>query len=110
MTSINAASTPAFASASAVAESIIPVCTITVNPNSRLIFSRTGMNCLRGTEPSGRHPPLTRHPKAPFCFNFEPSSRSFSGVLAGCMVSRTLLPQCLQLSAQSLPVTDIVGK
>jgi hypothetical protein len=26
------------------------------------------------------------------------------------MVSKTLPPQCLQLSAQLLPVTDIVGK
>ena len=93
-----------------MAASIIPVCTITVKPNSCLIFSRVGMNCLSGTEPFGRHPPLTRQPKAPFCFNFAPSSKSFSGVLAGCMVSRILPSQCLQLSAQFLPVTDIVGK
>ena len=107
--SINAASTPAFLSASAVAASTMPVCTLTVKSNSCLIFSITGVNCLSGTEPFGMHPPLMRMPKAPFCFSFELVSKSFSGVSAGCMVLRILPSQCLQFSVQPLPVMDIVG-
>jgi len=108
--SISAASTLARFSATAASESIMPVWTKTVKPNSRLIFSMAGMKGLRGTEPSGVHPPLIRQPKAPCCFSVAASAKSFSGVVAGCMVCRTLPPQCLQLSAHAVPVTDTVGK
>jgi hypothetical protein len=38
------------------------------------------------------------------------NAKSFSGVFAGCMVSRTFPPQCLQFNAQPFPVIDTVGK
>ena len=107
--SISAASTPAFLSASAVKSSIMPVCTMTVRPSSCLIFAMACVKRPIGTEPFGRQPPLMRQPKAPSCFSAEHVAKSVSGVLAGCMVWRSLPPQCLQFNAQFLPVTDIVG-
>ena len=107
--SINAASTPAFLSCFAVSNLIIPEWTRTVKPKSCLIRAIAGMNFSSGTAPLGKHPPLIRQPKAPFSLSVAQCARSFSGVSAGCMVSRTFPPQCLQLSAQPLPVTDIVG-
>src|SRR5208337_5855 len=110
MTSINAASTPAFLRAAAVLGVITPVCTKTVKPSSLFTFSMASANSSRGTEPSVRHPPLTRQPTAPFCLSFAHTSNNSEGESAGCMVSRTLPPQCLQFSAQRVPVTEIVGK
>src|SRR5271157_365915 len=108
--SSSAESTFAHASASAVALSITPVCTTTVRPSSRLISVIELMKAPKGTEPSGMHPPLMRHPWAPFAFNCAHSSNNCSGDLAGYIVSSTSLPQCLQLRAHSVPVMDIVGK
>ena len=109
MTSINAASTPARLSVTAVAGSIMPVWTKTVRPRSRLIFVIVGMNGSRRTEPFGVHPPLMRQPEVPCRLSFVASAKSFSGVVAGYMVFRTFPSQCLQLSAHAMPVTDMVG-
>jgi hypothetical protein len=68
------------------------------------------MKMSKGTEPSGRHPPLIRQPLAPSSLSLTHKSKSSSGKRAGCMVSNTLPPQCLQLRAQEVPVTDTVGK
>ena len=110
MTSINAASTPARLSATAVAGPIMPVWTNTIRLNSRLIFVMVGMNGSRGTEPFGVHPPLIRQPEVPCRLSFVASVKSISGVVAGYMVFRTFPSQCLQLSAHDVPVTDMVGK
>ena len=68
------------------------------------------MNPPRGTEPSGRHPPLIRQPKAPLRLSSVHNSSSFSGVVAEYMVFRTFPLQCLHFNAQLVPVTEIVGK
>jgi hypothetical protein len=68
------------------------------------------MKGLSGTDPSGKHPPLIKHPKAPLRLIFFASANSVLGFVAGCIVCRTLPSQCLQLSAQEVPVMEIVGK
>jgi hypothetical protein len=73
-----------------------------------LILARTGKNRSSGTDPSGWHPPLTKHPKAPFRLSLNAIAKSFFGVSAACIVSKIFPPQCLQLTAQVLPVTEIV--
>ena len=110
MMSMSTASTFAVLSCFAVSALIIPEWIRTVKPRSRLICAIVGMNFSSGTAPFGRHPPLIKQPNAPFSLSAVQWARSFLGVFAGCMVSRTFPPQCLQFSAQPFPVMDIVGK
>jgi len=67
------------------------------------------MKGFRGTDPFGRHPPDSKNPKAPFCLILFAAERSFSGVVAACIVCRTLLSQCLQFRLQAAAVTETVG-
>jgi len=67
-------------------------------------------NLLRGTEPSGKHPPLMRQPMAPSFFSFTQRLKSSFGVRAGNMVLRTFPSQCLHFRAQDEPVIEIDGK
>jgi len=67
------------------------------------------MNLPKGTEPSGRHPPLIRQPKAPSRLICAQILNNLSGVVAEYIVSKTFPPQCLQFNAQPVPVTEIVG-
>jgi len=108
--SIRAASTPASFSLLAIVRSMTPVCATMVSPRSRLIFAIASMNLLRGTEPSGRHPPLMRQPMAPLVFSFAQRLTSSFGVGAGNMVFKTLPSQCLHFRAQEEPVTEMDGK
>ena len=88
----------------------MPVWTMTCSLSSCLIFPIVLMNLRRGTEPSGRHPPLMRHPNAPSCLSLLQRVNNSSGVFAGYIVFRTLPPQCLHFSEQPWPVIEIVGK
>lgn len=68
------------------------------------------MKLSRGTEPSGRHPPLMRQPAAPFSFSFVQTLKSSSGLGAETIVSNTLPLQCWHFRAQEEPVIEIEGK
>src|SRR3990170_3035550 len=107
--SIKAASTPAAASCPANSASITPVCTTTVKPSVFLTSAIASTNRSKGTEPSGRQPPLIRQPKPPFALTSLHTSTKRSGVTAGNIVSKTLPPQCLHFNAQKEPVTDTEG-
>src|SRR4030067_1870541 len=100
----------AFFKALAMLGSTIPECTKTVRPVSFFILPIACVKPLRGTDPSGKHPPLTKHPLAPAVLRRSHNSTSSFGVVAGYIVSRTTPPQCLHFIAQFLPVTEIVGK
>ena len=108
--SIRAASTPASFNLFAVEKSMTPVCAAMVSPSSLLILAIAPTNLLRGTEPSGRHPPLIRQPIAPPFFSFTQRLKSSFGVRAGNMVLRTFPLQCLHFKAQEEPVIEIDGK
>ena len=108
--SINAASTPASFSLFAVGRSMTPVCVAMVSPSSLLILAMVSTNSLRGTEPSGKHPPLMRQPMAPSFFSFTQRLKSSFGVRAGNMVLRIFPWQCLHFRAQEEPVIEMDGK
>ncbi len=108
--SIRAASTPASFNLLAVERSMTPVCAAIVSPSSLLILAIASTNLLMGTDPSGKHPPLMRQPTAPRFFSFAQRLKSFFGVRAGDMVSRTFPLQCLHSRAQEEPVIEIDGK
>ncbi len=108
--SIKAASTPASFSLFAEEKSITPVCITTVRPRFFFILPIASTNFSKGTEPSGKQPPLIRHPTAPLFFSFTQRSKSASGVRAGVIVSKTFLLQCLHSKAQEEPVMEIEGK
>ncbi len=60
-------------------------------------------------DPSGRQPPLIKHPTAPWRFNSFPSCRSLVGDVAANMLFRTIPSQCLHFKEQEDPVREIEG-
>ncbi len=107
---MRAASTPASLNLFAIESSTTPVCTTMVSPVSRFTSAMASTNLSRGTEPSGKHPPLIRQPTAPFLLSLAQRQIRSSGVVAGIIVFSTFPPQCLHLKAQEEPVTEIDGK
>lgn len=67
-------------------------------------------NFLIGIDPSGKHPPLIKHPLLPCSFSLRQTSISFFGVVAGIMVFKICVLQCLHIKVHEVPVMEIEGK